>query len=691
MREGASAEGAAGGRPAACSALAGAVLPVVLALAAVLALAGAALAAPALPAGPAPAARAGEEPAAAGGPLLDAPLDAPLPPPEALARMKVPEGFRVTVFAAEPDVRQPIAFTIDSRGRLWVAECYAYPHWVRDDTSGRDRIVILADEDGDGRADRRVVFADKEKNLSGIELGFGGVWACATPRLLFFPDQNRDDRPDGPPRVVLDGWDLEAKHNVFNGLTWGPDGWLYGLNGILSNSRVGRPGAAEAERVPINCGVWRYHPVRETFEVVAWGTTNPWGLDFDDHGEMFISNCVIPHLFHVVPGAHFQRMFGNDFDPHLYGLLESSADHLHWAGGEWQSSRGGKGKHGEAGGGHAHVGAMVYLGDNWPDDYRDSIYVANVHGNRVNRDSLERRGAGYVARHRPDFLLANDEWFRALELQYGPDGAVYLSDWSDTGECHDTDAHGAHHESGRIYRIAFGEPKPVKVDVASYADTKLVELQLAKNDWYVREARRTLAERAAGGKDLKEAHERLVDLFSGTEDVTRKLRALWALRVSGGLSEAVLSLQLDHESEHIRAWAVRFLCEDGAVEPVVVERLAALAREDPSPFVRLYLASSLQRLPPGRRWGIAAGLVAEERDAEDPTLPLMIWYGIEPAVAADPARGAALAAACKIPLIRRHIARRLAEGAAGKTEADSPPPAGGRGEPGEESRSRGAR
>src|SRR6185436_18290642 len=164
--------------------------------------------------------------------------------------------------------------------------------------------------------------------------------------------------------VLLDGWDLKARHNVVNGLHWGPDGWLYGCNGILSNSKVGKPGTPEDQRVRMNCGVWRMHPTRHTFEVVANGTTNPWGLDFDELGEMWITNCVISHLWYVVAGAHFQRMFGRDFNPHLYELMSSPVDHLHWAGGPWQASRGNQAKHSDAGGGHAHVGAMVYLGDN---------------------------------------------------------------------------------------------------------------------------------------------------------------------------------------------------------------------------------------------------------------------------------------------------------------------------------------
>src|SRR5438105_1962719 len=159
--------------------------------------------------------------------------DKPLPPTEAAKHMTLPTGFKATLFAGEPDVRQPIAFTTDDRGRLWVVECYSYPHWIganRDRDlppnqrpQPRDRILIFEDTDGDGHFDTCKVFADKLANVSGIQLGFGGVWLCATPNLLFIP--MKDDKPAGPPEILLDGWSLEAKHNVFNSLTWGPDGW----------------------------------------------------------------------------------------------------------------------------------------------------------------------------------------------------------------------------------------------------------------------------------------------------------------------------------------------------------------------------------------------------------------------------------------------------------------------------------
>ncbi len=581
----------------------------------------------------------------------------PISAQEAAKRMMLPEGFTVSVFAAEPDVVQPIAMTIDHRGRLWVVENYSYPIWLGG-PRGRDRILILEDADQDGRFDRRTVFYDRGTNFTGIELGFGGVWVCATPNLLFFPDRDSDDRPDGEPLVELDGWDTKAQHNLFNGLRWGPDGWLWGCNGILSNSRVGRPGTSPDRRVAINCGVWRYHPTRKVFEAVAHGTTNPWGLDFDDLGEAFITNCVIPHLFHVVPGAHFQRMFGEDFSPHAYDLMESCADHLHWAGGRWQDSREGRGKTGEAGGGHAHVGALIYLGDNWPDSFRNDVFTCNIHGRRINRDHLERRGSSYVATHQQDFLMANDPWFRGLELKYGPDGAVYMTDWYDTGECHENDADGAHRENGRIYKIAHGTPGRVQVDLARESDEALAAMQLQHNDWYVRTARRLLAERAAAGRDLSQANRALDVILAGNRDVSRRLRALWALHTTGGLGETACRALLDDASEHIRSWGVRLLCDAGAPSPTAVSKFAEMARTESSPKVFLSLASALQRLPLEERWKVAEPLLSHLEVASDRVLPLMIWYGIEPLVPSDRVRAVTWAARCAVPILRQYVARR---------------------------------
>ncbi|HTN74276.1 MAG TPA: PVC-type heme-binding CxxCH protein [Pirellulaceae bacterium] len=580
----------------------------------------------------------------------------PITPPAALKKITVPEGFKVTLFAGEPDIRQPIAMTVDHRGRLWVAESYSYPTWAE---KGQDRLVVLEDTDNDGQFDKKKVFWNQGNYLSGFAIGHGGVWVCNAPNLLFIPDANGDDVPDGEPQVMLDGWSTKGIHNVFNALNFGPDGWLYGCNGITAPSLVGKPGTDEKDRLSINCGVWRYHPTQHKFEVVAHGTTNPWGLDWNDQGQAFFTNCVTSHLWHLVPGAHYERMFGQDYNEHAYSLMPAASKFMHWAGSDWTKARGGQGEHDKLGGGHAHAGAMVYLGDNWPAKYRNSIFMCNIHGNRVNQNTLEREGSGYVAGRAPDFFFAHDDWFRGLELKCGADGGVFISDWCDTGECHDYK--GVHRSSGRIYKVIYGEAQPLPAfDLSQRSDAELVELQLHKNDFYVRHARRLLQERAVAGKLASDTADKLRAQLTSQSDVTRQLRALWALHAIGAADEKFLVEQTKHDNEHMRTWAIRLLREHAGALSRQNKLLVDLAREDKSAQVRLEVASALQKLPVAERWAIATALVAHAEDATDDNLPPMIWYGMEAAIPTDKVQAAKLLAACKLPVVRQHIARRLA-------------------------------
>jgi len=602
----------------------------------------------------------------------------PLPAAEAAAKLQLPPGFKAGVFAAEPDVQNPIAMAWDGRGRLWIAENYTYAEApMKFDFKLRDRILIFEDRNGDGRFDSRKVFTDEVQMLTSVAVGRGGVWAMCPPQLYFIPDGNADDQPDAAPQTVLDGFKVPAEsyHNFANGLRFGPDGWLYGRCGGTAPGEIGAPGTPDAERIPLRGGMWRYHPERKVFETLNCGTTNPWGHDWDEHGELFFINTVNGHLWHDITGAHFNR--GSTLDPNrrVYSLIDQHADHWHFDTTQnWAKSRDGAAN--ALGGGHAHVGMMIYLGDNWPAEYRGRLFTLNMHGYRANQEILERHGSGYVGHHGKDFLLTEDKWFRGIDLSYGPDGGVFLIDWTDTGECHERN--GVSRTSGRIFKITNGAPKPVApLDFAKLDVGELVKFHTHPNEWFSRQARAELAARAAARRNFGDAAGQFRALFEQQADVVVKLRALWSLYVVGAADEAFLQAQLDHPNEHIRAWAIRLLTDAWPLDTLQSTRpaqrdeavsanalaplLAKRAREDSSALVRLVLASTLQRLPVGLRSAVAAELVAHQEDAADHNLPLLIWYGMIPIADRDPAALVQIAARCELPLTRKYIARRLGE------------------------------
>jgi putative heme-binding domain-containing protein len=646
----------------------------------------------------------------------------PMSPDEAARGFRVPDGFQVTVFAAEPDVQNPIAMAWDARGRLWIAENYTYADRTKKfDLSLRDRVLIFEDVDGDGRFDKRTVFTDDVQMLTSIAIGFGGAWLMTPPQLLFIPDRDGDDKPDGAPVVMLDGFTpaTDNHHTFANGLKWGPDGWLYGRCGASSPGRLGVPGTPDELRVPLFGGVWRFRPgrdgaplvsslpssgarvggrsgddnslhqtakeetpdplrskargegTRSIVEVLSHGTTNPWGMDWNEYGEAFFINTVNGHLWHVIPGAHFRRPHSEDPNPYVYETIDTHADHYHWdTGKDWTDSRNVTGEHDRLGGGHAHSGATIYLGDNWPDSYRGRLLTLNLHGRRVNVERLERDGGGYSARHEPDMLFAADPWFRGIDLSYGPDGAVLLLDWSDTGECHEHT--GVHRTSGRIYKVTHGPAKAVEPklrDLTKLDSSELVSLHRHRNEWFVRQARLVLADRLnAASDEMSRAAvcSELQTLFDSEPDVVVKLRAMQTLFVLGSTDEPFLLEQLNHPDEHVRAWAVRLLTDAwpldtimgqlhpmakelarrdfnvqrGASDPAataslrrldaILHELIRLAREDKSGLVRLTLASTLQRLPIKKRIELAKPLASRADDASDHNLPLMVWYGVMP-------------------------------------------------------------
>jgi putative membrane-bound dehydrogenase-like protein len=649
------------------------------------------------------------------------------------------------VAAAEPLVQQPIAMAWDLKGRLWVAENNTYAESAkRLDLDLNDRIAILEDTDQDGAFDKRTVFYDKLKQLTSIEVIDGGVFALAPPNLYFFPDTNRDDVPEGIPQILVSGFNTNIRHNFANGLRFGPDGWLYGRHGILGASDViaqdrmstdlvgypTRPADRPLPRFPppggygipgtiafapgmspvmpptrLTCGVWRYDPQSQVIEMVCEGTTNPWGMDWDAHGNLFFINTVIGHLWHAIPGSHLQRMYGEDSDPYAFELLPQIADHVHWdaKGEDWRETRKGPPSSGtdQAGGGHAHSGMMIYQADQWPVEYRNHLFTLNLHGRRINREQLDRVGAGFVGRHQPDMVFWSDPWFRGIELSTAPDGTVYVLDWSDIGECHEDD--GVHRTSGRIYRIAHESPiaqdalcslfpsevfagKQSSKTVISHSNC--VKILQHPNIWYARELWKGLQFNRLSLDENKELYDLALipkkpngESAPPTVDpITLQLRALWTLHASNRLREDHLFRILQtkqHESVH--AWAIRLIADridymaeakQTEAEAEIVDMLASKPITEISPLVRLYTAALLPKFT-NQQWRIAGILIKSEDLASDRDFPLVFWYGTKNLLADNPMRASRMAAESLIPKVNELYLRRFAAEGKDAEEATS--------------------
>lgn len=562
---------------------------------------------------------------------------------QALARTEAADGFSVDLIAAEPDITQPIAMCFDARGRIWLLEGHTYPE-RQADGEGRDRIVILEDSDGDTSFETRKVFAEGINLGSALEVGFGGVFVGAAPYLMFFPDKDKNDKADGEPEILLDGWGYQDTHETLNSFTWGPDGWLYGCHGVFTYSEVGKPGAPAGERTKINAGVWRFHPVSRKFEVFANGTSNPWGVEFNEYGDCFISACVIPHFYHLSEGGRYQRQGGQHYNPYTFDDIKTIADHAHYVGnirdhafwGDNKTDRPAAPSDTSAlGGGHAHCGLAIYLADEFPAEYRGEMFIHNLHGHRIVREHIEQDGSGYTARHRPDFLLTNNHDFVGVGVMLGPDGALYYSDWVDPQTCHHRDVEKWDRSNGRIFRVRYGDAKPTRLDLPDRSDTELVAALAHSNAFVARQAQRLLQERAAENElEIEATYKALTELARASPlDVPLRLRILWTRHVCGLLTPEDFASALADPDEHIRGWAVSLVGRGKAGLPAdALSKLEQMAGDDFSLVVRRHLASKLQRLPFDQRWGIVEGLIRDQRSGHDRNLPLLTWYGVEPMV-----------------------------------------------------------
>ena len=595
-------------------------------------------------------------------------------PEEALKQIHVAEGLELQLFASEPLVQQPVSISFDDRGRMWVLDYIQYPNpnglkatavdqYLRTKydrvpdppprgPKGNDRITILEDTDGDGRADRAKPFLNGLNLASGMALGYGGVFVAQPPYLLFYADHDRDDQPDGDPEVLLTGFGMEDAHAFANSLTWGPDGWLYGAQGSTVTANI--------RGIEFQQGIWRYHVRTKRFELFAEGGGNTWGIDFDRQGRLFAGGNTTEPLCHHVQGAYYIKGFGKHgplHNPFAFGYF-NPVHHVGFLGSALTG------------------GAVIYQGGLLPERFDGAVIYPNLRANAMRVSRLEPRGSTFATHFQEDFAVSSDVWFRPVDCLVGPDGALYAADWCDVNISHTSPKDRSQwyppsRSDGRIWRFvpSGAKPKPLgPLGLEKLSSAELVELLDHPNAWYSREARRILGERQDPGI-LGALNERLANAASETST----LEALWAIYVSGGFDDALANRLLDHPFAAVREWTVRLLGDERQISPALLPKLVELAQRETDLHVRSQMACTAKRLPGEQALAIVEPMLARDEDAADPHVPLLLWWAVEDKAISDAPRVLSLLAdpaAWRKPLVRGTLVERLARRYAGERSAE---------------------
>lgn len=556
--------------------------------------------------------------------LLPAALGQPMTPQQAEATMKPLDGFKVQLVASEPEIRQPILVKFDERGRLWTIQYLQYPNpaglkRVSVDRYSRttydrvpepppkgprgdDRITIIEDTNGDGRADKVHDFVNGLNLATGLAIGHGGVFVLQVPYLLFYPDRNRDDVPDSDPEVLLSGFGMEDSQSLANHLTWGPDGWLYGLNGSTTTCRI--------RGIEFQQGVWRYHPITREFELFSEGGGNIYGLTFDANGNLFYSSNGASLFWHAIQGAYYQKSFGKHgplHNPYAYGYFP----HV---------------KHNGVPGGHVVLGGLIYSGESFPEKFRESFMGGNFLGRSAAWWTVKPLGSTFEAHLETLLFQAQDKLFCPTDLAQAPDGSVYVCDFSDERTAHPDPDAPWDRSNGRVYRLSYGETKPVRgIDLKKLSSAELVKNLGSRNRWFADQSRVILAER----RDSSTWPE-LRRMATQTADPALALHGLWGLYVSGGFNDEIAAQLLGHPAEYVRSWTVRLLADRKKLTPALSRQIAKLAQTEPSVVVRAQLAASARRLPATDALPVLEAIWTQDRDANDPHIPMLLWWSLEP-------------------------------------------------------------
>jgi putative heme-binding domain-containing protein len=587
-----------------------------------------------------------------------------LSPAEAAKCFTTPADLELEQVLAEPHVTQPVFLNFDERGRMWVVEYRQYPfpaglkilsedkflratydkvpppppHHFR----GEDRVSVHEDTDGDGRYDKHTTFVEGLNIVSAIEHGRGGLWVLNPPYLLFYPDRNHDDVPDGDPEVHLQGFGLEDTHSVVNSLQFGPDGWLYAAQGSTVSGDVLRPGRDKQPVHSLGQLIWRYHPEQRRYEIFAEGGGNAFGLEIDAHGRIFSGhNGGDTRGFHYVQGGYYQKGFakhGPLSNPYTFGYFGAM-------------------KHDKVPR-FTHC-TIIYEGGALPEAYNGKLFGVHPLMSHVVYSRLDRDGSTFKTEDLGHAIDSTDHWFRPVDIKVGPDGAIYVADMYE-GQI----AHLLHHEgqidktNGRIYRLkAKGAAPLAPFDLSKRSPAELVELLRSPNKWFRRAALRLLGDRP----DPALAPQ-LLRKLEDDKGMT-SLELLWAIHACGGFNESVALKTLAHSNPFVRLWTVRLLGDEAKeLSPPLADRLVALARGESNVEVRSQLACTARRLPAAQDLPIVRELLAHGEDLDDPHVPLLLWWAIEAKAESD--RDAVLAlfedsSLWKQPLVAQHVLERL--------------------------------
>ena len=543
-----------------------------------------------------------------------------LTPAESLKLLHPAEGYAVELAASEPVVRQPIDMSFDDRGRLWVVQYLQYPfpagvtitsydQYMRaefDQISpppphhfrGADKITILEDRDGDGKYETHKNFLEGLNMATSVALDHGGVWVLQSPYLLFYPDRNGDDIPDGDPEVHLAGFGLEDTHSLATSLHLGPDGWLYGATGSTTNLEI------QGIRL-LGQGIWRYHPERKVFEIFAEGGGNTVSFEFDKYGRAYSgTNYGATRGPHYVQGATYVKGWtkhGPAMNPFIFGFFE----HMNHQGYVPRFAQ-----------------AFMFYEGGLLSKIDGQIVAGMALTNRVQASQVVKETSTFRTVDSVTLINSDDKSFRPVDVESGPDGCVYIADWYDSRIGHLNPADTWDKTTGRIYRITPKDyVRPAAIDLRKASTPDLMKMLTHSNRWYREQARQLLAHRSEPIAPILNA------MLAKNDDGA--LEALWILNLRGELDNKQLLQTLRHPNEHVRRWSVRLLGDQNGVNADGQAALVALARSEPNVEVRSQLASSAKRLPATQAFPIVRQLLNHDEDVVDLHIPLLIWWAIE--------------------------------------------------------------